>query len=382
MWFIDSLVNGNLKELRAFARGLVERDVKISWLGYARCDGRMDIEYLQDLKAGGCSVLNLGIESGSQKVLDLMKKNVKLEHVEQNLFDMTTVGIQAHSNWFVGFPGEQPVDMAHTMTLLWRTRNTSLNGWSFTVCNVNPDTPLHNEREKFGMSHGHYAAHWVTEDYTNTIVHRLVRYKTVNILLNHLRRPRMERPGVENHYTLTYDTKKVSIDKLKPNPDNPRIIKDDKFKKLVQSIKDFPEMLKLRPIVVDKDMVVLGGNMRLRALKDAGVKEVEVIIANNLTDDQKREFIIKDNVGFGEWNWETLANEWDSDKLDEWGLVINNFNTDDIDLDAFFEEDNTDKEQKFKIILEYTQDDYNAVQEALKSYSGSKEQIFYKLLGL
>ena len=138
-----------------------------------------------------------------------MKKNVKLEHVEQNLFDMTKAGIQAHSNWFVGFPGEQPVDMAHTMTLLWRTRNTSLNGWSFTVCNVNPDTPLHNEREKFGMSHGHYAAHWVTEDYTNTIVHRLVRYKTVNILLNHLRKPRMERPGVENHYTLTYDTKNI-----------------------------------------------------------------------------------------------------------------------------------------------------------------------------
>ena len=218
VWFIDSLVNGNLKELRAFALGLVERDIKIAWLGYARCDGRMDIEYLQDLKAGGCSVLNLGIESGSQKVLDLMKKNVKLEHVEQNLFDMTKAGIQAHSNWFVGFPGEQPVDMAHTMTLLWRTRNTSLNGWSFTVCNVNPDTPLHNEREKFGMSHGHYAAHWVTEDYTNTIVHRLVRYKTVNILLNHLRKPRMERPGVENHYTLTYDTK--NIQNMIPYDDN------------------------------------------------------------------------------------------------------------------------------------------------------------------
>lgn len=118
------------------------------------------------------------------------------------------------------------------------------------------------------------------------------------------------------------ETKKVSIDKLKPNPDNPRIIKDDKFKKLVQSIKDFPEMLKLRPIVVDKDMVVLGGNMRLRALKDAGVKEVEVIIADNLTDDQKREFIIKDNVGFGEWNWETLANEWDAEQLGEWGLDL------------------------------------------------------------
>jgi len=120
------------------------------------------------------------------------------------------------------------------------------------------------------------------------------------------------------------ETKKVSIDKLKPNPDNPRIIKDDKFKKLVQSIKEFPEMLKLRPIVVDKDMVVLGGNMRLRALKDAGVKDVEVIIADNLTDDQKREFIIKDNVGFGEWDWETLANEWNADQLGEWGLDLSN----------------------------------------------------------
>ncbi len=174
----------------------------------------------------------------------------------------------------------------------------------------------------------------------------------------------------------------VRLSEIHSNANNPRTISADKFAKLKRSLIEFPEMLKLRPIVVDKDMVVLGGNMRLRALKDAGVKEVEVIIANNLTDDQKREFIIKDNVGFGEWNWETLANEWDSDKLDEWGLVINNFNTDDIDLDAFFEEDNTDKEQKFKIILEYTQDDYNAVQEALKSYSGSKEQIFYKLLGL
>ena len=83
-------------------------------------------------------------------------------------------------------------------------------------------------------------------------------------------------------------------------------------------------MLKLRPIVVDKDMVVLGGNMRLRALKDAGVKDVEVIIADNLTDDQKREFIIKDNVGFGEWDWETLANEWNADQLGEWGLDLSN----------------------------------------------------------
>jgi anaerobic magnesium-protoporphyrin IX monomethyl ester cyclase len=219
VWFIDSLVNGNLKELRAFARGLVERKVDIFWLGYARCDGRMDLDYFHDLRASGCDRLNFGIESGSQYVLDLMKKNVRRDDIEQNLIDMTTVGIGAHSNWFVGFPGERPVDMAHTMTLLWRTRKTILTGWSFTVCNVNLDTPLHNEREKFGMSHGHYANHWVTEDYTNTIIHRLVRYKTVNILLNHLRKHMpgynggipikiyyaQERPGVENHYTLTYD---------------------------------------------------------------------------------------------------------------------------------------------------------------------------------
>ena len=145
------------------------------------------------------------------------------------------------------------------------------------------------------------------------------------------------------------ETKKVSIDKLKPNPDNPRIIKDDKFKKLVQSIKDFPEMLKLRPIVVDKDMVVLGGNMRLRALKDAGVKDVEVIIADNLTDDQKREFIIKDNVGFGEWNWETLANEWDAEQLGEGGLDLPN----DMEINLEAEEDDYEmpKEVSTDIVL-------------------------------
>lgn len=178
------------------------------------------------------------------------------------------------------------------------------------------------------------------------------------------------------------ETTKVSIDKLNPNPDNPRIIKDDKFKKLVQSIKDFPEMLKLRPIVVDKDMVVLGGNMRLRALKDAGVKEVEVIIADNLTDDQKREFMIKDNVGFGEWNWETLANEWDNKQLIEWGLDVPVFN-ENINLDDFFNENN-DKtvEGKFVLKFEYTEEDYNLVLAAFDKMEGSKELILFRLLGL
>jgi hypothetical protein len=115
---------------------------------------------------------------------------------------------------------------------------------------------------------------------------------------------------------------KVSINKVKNNPNNPRIIKDDKFNKLVKSIQEFPEMLELRPIVVNDDMVVLGGNMRLKACQEAGLKEVPVIKASNLTEEQQKEFIIKDNVGFGEWDWDILANEWDEKKLEEWGVDL------------------------------------------------------------
>jgi hypothetical protein len=114
----------------------------------------------------------------------------------------------------------------------------------------------------------------------------------------------------------------IKINKIKTNPNNPRIIKNDKFKKLVKSIQEFPEMLKLRPIVVDEDMVVLGGNMRLKASLDAGLKEVWIEVAEGLTEEQKKEFIVKDNVGFGEWEWDMLANEWDSVQLAEWGLDV------------------------------------------------------------
>jgi hypothetical protein len=115
---------------------------------------------------------------------------------------------------------------------------------------------------------------------------------------------------------------RVPVSKLRANPKNPRIIKDEKFQKLVQSIKDFPEMLELRPIVVDGDGVVLGGNMRLKAAKDAGLKDVPVIRAEHLTPDQQREFIVKDNVGFGEWDWDALANDWPADDLSAWGLDV------------------------------------------------------------
>lgn len=114
----------------------------------------------------------------------------------------------------------------------------------------------------------------------------------------------------------------TSIKDIKPNPSNPRVIKDEKFKKLVQSIKDFPEMLEMRPIVVNDDNIVLGGNMRLKACHEAGLKVIPVIKASELSEEKQREFIIKDNVGFGEWDWQMLQNDWDTDKLDDWGLDI------------------------------------------------------------
>ena len=115
---------------------------------------------------------------------------------------------------------------------------------------------------------------------------------------------------------------KVKISEVKNNPNNPRLIKDDKFKKLVKSIKAFPEMLEKRPIVVDEDMVVLGGNMRLKASKEAGLKEVWIDIAEGWSEEQKAEFIIKDNVGFGVWDWDMIANEWDVEQVEEWGLDL------------------------------------------------------------
>jgi site-specific DNA-methyltransferase (adenine-specific) len=117
-------------------------------------------------------------------------------------------------------------------------------------------------------------------------------------------------------------TQKVTIKEVIPNKSNPRIIKDDKFKKLVQSIKDFPQMLEIRPIVVDENNIILGGNMRFKACIEAGLKEVFIIKANDLTEEQKHEFIVKDNVGFGEWDWDVLANEWDTEKLEDWGLDL------------------------------------------------------------
>jgi Ni,Fe-hydrogenase I large subunit len=134
--------------------------------------------------------------------------------------------------------------------------------------------------------------------------------------------------------------KKVKIAEVKPNPNNPRLIKDDKFRKLVKSIQEFPDMLNVRPIVVNQDMVVLGGNMRLKAIKEAGYKDIAVQIVD-WSEDQQKEFIVKDNASFGEWNWDDLANNWDEEQLVEWGVYawVNKGNDDLLELDAKTEEE-------------------------------------------
>ena len=135
----------------------------------------------------------------------------------------------------------------------------------------------------------------------------------------------------------------MKISKLKNNPNNPRFIKDDKFEKLKKSISEFPEMMEKRPIVcvtdTDGKLYPLGGNMRLKALQELKYKEIPenwIQMADEWTEEQRKEFVIKDNVGFGEWNWEELANEWDVEKLEDWGLDIPNFETD----ESFSEEIN------------------------------------------
>ena len=123
--------------------------------------------------------------------------------------------------------------------------------------------------------------------------------------------PTHERKGGDMH-----------IDELMTNPHNPRQISDGQLASLMKSIKEFPEMLNLRPIVIDENNIVLGGNMRLLACRQLGITDVPVTIAKGLTEEQKKEFIIKDNLGFGEWDWDILANEWDVVLLDDWGLEL------------------------------------------------------------
>jgi len=174
--------------------------------------------------------------------------------------------------------------------------------------------------------------------------------------------------------------KKVNIAAIKPNEENPRYINDSKFKKLVKSIKEFPEMLETRPLVVDENMIVLGGNMRLKALKSAGVFEVPVHQVKDWTEDQKKEFIIKDNVSYGNWDWDIIANDWETNIISDWGMDVPEF---DIDpdysvLDDFDMTDQLDEMQsgvKKAIQIPFENEHYDEAFELVKFFRNNGHYV-------
>jgi hypothetical protein len=216
VWFIDSLLNGNLRELEAFALGLIDNNIKVSWTGYSRVDGKMDRDFWGLLRKSGASGFAFGVESGSQKVLDLMKKNCKVSWIEQNFTDLKEVGLTNNfATWFTGFPGEELTDVAQTLTMMWRLRVSGMGGQSCGTCGLGHGTPLDLERERFGVrpQGQDWCYGWVTADGKNTGFNRFIRWKTTNILLEQFRlhnvpnwlQPVKQYPTLEKHYNIEYD---------------------------------------------------------------------------------------------------------------------------------------------------------------------------------
>lgn len=170
------------------------------------------------------------------------------------------------------------------------------------------------------------------------------------------------------------------ISEVKLNPNNPRIIKDDKFKKLVQSIKDFPEMLNIRPIVVNQDMIILGGNMRYKACKEAGLKEIPIIITD-LSEDKQREFLIKDNTSGGEWDWKVLANEWNSEELEAWGLDLVGFDLNSDDLGTEFSLPDGDKAPFQQMTFTLADEQAEQIKNAIADIKKTEEYKYAETMG-
>ena len=173
--------------------------------------------------------------------------------------------------------------------------------------------------------------------------------------------------------------KKVKITEVISNPNNPRLIKDDKFKKLVKSIQEFPDMLNVRPIVVNKDMVVLGGNMRLKAIKEAGIKEINVDIVD-WNEDKQKEFIIKDNASFGEWDWSDLANNWDSEELTDWGVDIIGFSNVE-ELGEDFSLPNGDKSPFQQMTFTLADEQAEQIKNAIEEIKSTEEYKYAETMG-
>jgi len=217
-WFVDSLVNGNLNELRGFANGVIAKGLDIKWTGYARNDGRMDKEYMQDLADSGCVYLNYGCESASQKVLDDMDKKVTVKEMEQNFKDGAAVGIQAATNWIVAFPTEEYQDYADTLAFLWRNRNTNINNMSTGIgFGQGPETITGQNPDKFNLSYQKYLGHWITKDFKMGGTHTHMRVKLISMYLDQIIGDRKisypVRPNLRKyHYDINYTDPTIQND--------------------------------------------------------------------------------------------------------------------------------------------------------------------------
>lgn len=217
VWFIDSLVNGNLKELRAFCLGVVERKLPIKWQGYARCDSRMDLEYYKDLKASGCDMLNYGIESGNQQVLDAMKKNITVAEIEANMRDGAVVGVRASLNFIIGFPSEDTSAFVDTMMLMWRIRNYNILTISPGISmQMSPGSEITDNAERFDISPNYYQGAWITKDLKNNKLVRMIRQKNFLIFLHIMPLKRevygYKRPTLKDLYNIKFNSGTVNND--------------------------------------------------------------------------------------------------------------------------------------------------------------------------
>jgi hypothetical protein len=175
----------------------------------------------------------------------------------------------------------------------------------------------------------------------------------------------------------------MKLKDIKPNPNNPRVLRDDKFQKLKKSITEFPKMLSLRPMVIDENNVVLGGNMRLRALQELGFTDVEeawVKRSSDLTDDEKKRFIIADNVAFGEWDWDTLANDWEVVDLEAWGLEIPQFDRPE-DFNEDFSLPEGDKEPFQQMTFTLADEQATVLQNAIADIKKTEEYKYCETMG-
>lgn len=225
-WFIDSLVNGNLKELRAFCKAVDAKELDIKWTGYARCDGRMDLEFFKDLKAGGCIMLNYGIESANQKVLDDMHKGVTVAEMEQNFLSAKEVGIFNATNWIVGFPTELFNDFADSMAFLWRMRECNINNVGAGVgYGLGPETIVGQNPHAYNVSWHKYQGHWISKDFTLGGTHVMHRVKNFHMFLDMMVGCTEIPFGYPVRDNLTKEHYKITLH----NPDCQREIEYEKF---------------------------------------------------------------------------------------------------------------------------------------------------------